>query len=207
MAFPKRLLADHEKLMADLRPHWIALVGPTLLTVAVIVGEILLLPRIPDSWPDWTRWAVIAIGVLLILFYAVRELLSWLTSHFVVTTDRVIHRSGWLAKSSMEIPLERLNDVTFRQSVLERIVGAGDLVIESGGEFGQNRFTDIRKPERVQKLIFEMSEANELRTRGGAAPDNESPVDRLERLSALKEKGAISAEEFEAQKRKLLGQI
>ena len=67
------------------------------------------------------------------------------------------------------MPLERINDVKFKQSVFERIVGAGDLTIESGGEYGQNRFTDIRKPEEVQKTIFEQSEKNQARPAAATA--------------------------------------
>jgi uncharacterized membrane protein YdbT with pleckstrin-like domain len=127
-----------------------------------------------------------------------------------VTSDRVIHRSGWLAKSSMEVPLERINDVRFRQTVFERLVGAGDLVIESGGEYGQNRFSDIRKPEDVQKLIYEMSEENQNRMAGGGAvraagPDD--PLDQLEQLARLRAQGHITDEEYETQKRRLLGRL
>ncbi|HYH27922.1 MAG TPA: PH domain-containing protein, partial [Actinomycetota bacterium] len=154
MGFPKRLLADHEEMVLDLRPHWVALVGPALLAAVVVVGGAFALFNLPDRWPSWIRWAILAAGVALLLFVALRELLTWLTSHFVVTTERIIHRSGWLAKRSMEIPLDRINDVSFHQTVFERMVGAGDLIIESGGEFGQNRFSDIRKPENVQKTIF-----------------------------------------------------
>src|SRR5919106_2943718 len=113
MGFPKRLLADHERLVLDLRPHWIALAGPVFLTVAIVVGVILAFVYVPDDWPSWTRWAALVAGALLFLAFAVRGFLSWVTSHFVVTSDGLIHRSGWLAKQSMEIPLERVNDVSF----------------------------------------------------------------------------------------------
>jgi hypothetical protein len=122
----------------------------------------------------------------------------------------------------MEMPLERINDVTFTQTVLERLVGAGSLRIQSGSEYGQNHFRDIRNPEDVQKLIYEMSEANEARMRGGDAPEGGqggqartetiateegSPLDEIERLATLKERGLLSEEEFETQKRRLLGRL
>ena len=77
--------------------------------------------------------------------------LTWATINFVITSDRVIYRSGLIAKHGIEIPLERVNNVSFRQGIFERMIGAGDLLIESGGEDGQQRFTDIRDPERVQR--------------------------------------------------------
>jgi uncharacterized membrane protein YdbT with pleckstrin-like domain len=217
VGFPRRLLADHEELILDMRPHWIALAAPVTVAVLVILAEILLFANFDP--PSVAGWLALAAGAVLLLAFPVRSFLAWITSHFVVTTDRVIHRSGWLAKRSMEMPLERINDVRFEQSVLERVVGAGDLVIESGGEYGQNLFSDIRRPEAVQKLIYEQAEENEHRIPGGAPPTRtsevatetiatgESPLDEIERLGALRERGLISEEEFETQKRRLLGRL
>jgi uncharacterized membrane protein YdbT with pleckstrin-like domain len=220
MGFPRRLLADHEDLVLDLRPHWIALVGPALVLVLLIVAAIVLFANFDPPAP--VIWIAVLVGSVILIAYPVRAFLAWATSHFVVTTDRVIHRSGWLAKRSMEMPLERINDVTFTQTVLERLVGAGSLRIQSGSEYGQNHFRDIRNPEDVQKLIYEMSEANEARMRGGDAPEGGqggqartetiateegSPLDEIERLATLKERGLLSEEEFETQKRRLLGRL
>ncbi len=210
--FPRSLLADHEKLVVDLRPHWIALVGPATVLVLVILAEILLFANFDP--PSMVTWLVLLAGAVVLIAFPVRAFLAWVTSHFVVTTDRVIHRSGWLAKRSMEMPLERINDVTFTQSVFERVVGAGSLRIQSASEYGQNHFRDIRRPEDVQKLIYEMAEANEARMRGtGDArtetieTDADSPLDEIEQLARMKDEGIISEEEFETQKRRLLGRL
>jgi uncharacterized membrane protein YdbT with pleckstrin-like domain len=211
MGFPRRLLADHEEMVLDLRPHWIALVGPTLVLVLVIVAEILLFANFEP--PEVVTWLAVLAGAVILIAFPVRAFMTWATSHFVVTSDRVIHRSGWLAKRSMEMPLERINDVTFTQSVFERLVGAGSLRIQSASEYGQNHFRDIRRPEDVQKLIYEMAEANEARMRGGGTTtetietQSGSPLAEIERLGRLKERGLLSEEEFETQKRRLLGRL
>jgi uncharacterized membrane protein YdbT with pleckstrin-like domain len=215
MGFPTRLLAENERLVLDIRPHWIALVGPAVVLLLFLVAEILLFTSFDP--PSAVRWLALVGGAIFLIAYPVRAFLAWVTSHFVVTSDRVIHRSGWLAKRSMEMPLERINDVTFTQTVLERLVGAGSLRIQSGSEYGQNHFRDIRKPEDVQKLIYEMSEANEGRMRGGGTAgeartetievDGGSPLDEIERLARLREQGLLSDEEFETQKRRLLRRL
>jgi uncharacterized membrane protein YdbT with pleckstrin-like domain len=212
MGFPKRLLADHEEMVLDLKPHWIALVGPALVLVLVILAEVLLFAYFDP--PPVVTWLALLAGAILLIAFPVRAFLAWATSHFVVTSDRVIHRSGWLAKRSMEMPLERINDVTFTQSVFERVVGAGSLRIQSASEYGQNHFRDIRRPEDVQKLIYEMAEANEARMRGSGEATTEtidteadSPLAGIERLARMKDKGIISEEEFETQKRRLLGRL
>jgi uncharacterized membrane protein YdbT with pleckstrin-like domain len=205
MGFPRRLLAENEQLILDLRPHWISLVLPIGATVLIVAAVVAALAYVPASWPNWVAWAAVVVGVILLIAYPVRFFVDWVTSHFVVTSDRLIHREGWFAKRSMEIPLENINDVRFNQSVFERVIKAGDLTIESAGEFGQQNFTDIRDPEQVQKLIYEMSEENSRRmyTGGRGAP---SVADELDKLDRLRDEGVISTEEFEAQKARLLEQ-
>jgi uncharacterized membrane protein YdbT with pleckstrin-like domain len=204
MAFPRRLLAEGEDLVLDLRPHWVALVPAAALTVLIVGAVTLELAYRPDSWPGWADAAVVLAGIVLLLAYPVRWFVAWVTSHFVVTSDRVIHRSGWFAKRSMEVPLENVNDVYFNQSVFERVIGAGDLRIESAGELGQQLFTDIPRPEQVQKRIYEVGEINKERMMSGgrSAP---SVADELAKLDQLRARGVITEAEFQSQKARLLG--
>jgi uncharacterized membrane protein YdbT with pleckstrin-like domain len=179
MAFPRRLLIEGEELVLDLRPHWIALVGPVFVTLLIIAVWLFFLAghHIPKHGTahDVVFWAIVAAGVVVFIAYPLRRFIKWITSHFVVTTERVIHRSGWIAKRSMEVPLNRINDVRFQQGVLERIIGAGDLIVESAGERGQEVFDDVRHPEEVQKVIYERAEAYQGRFTGGGAAGTPAP--------------------------------
>ena len=96
--------------------------------------------------------------IVLSAVWLVVRYLKWVTTHFVITSHRLIFQTGIIGKSGIEIPLERVNNVNFNQSVFERMLGAGDLLIESGGEDGQSRYTDIRHPDRVQRLIHAQME-------------------------------------------------
>jgi uncharacterized membrane protein YdbT with pleckstrin-like domain len=139
--------------------------------------------------------------------WSIIRYLKWSTTSFVITSDRIIFRNGIIAKSGIEIPLERVNNVNFKQSIFERVIGAGDLLIESGGETGQSRFTDIRKPENVKNLIHTQMEVNQQRSFTFHPPAGSGAVDvagQLEKLEGLRDRGSITPEEFEAQKRKLL---
>jgi uncharacterized membrane protein YdbT with pleckstrin-like domain len=149
----------------------------------------------------YMTWLAIAL-IVATAIWLVQRYMKWATTNFVITSDRIIFRSGVIAKSGIEIPLERVNNVLFNQSVFERVLGAGDLLIESGGEDGQQRFTDIRRPERVQNLIHAQMEVNESRRFGG--PVGNDVATQLEKLEGMLERGTLSEDEFEAQKRRLL---
>ena len=203
MAFPTRLLIEGEELILDLRPHWIALIMPAVVTIATLAVMLVLYDAFDESILD----NVVGIaGGLFLLLFPVRKLVAWLTSHFVVTSDRIIHRRGWIAKYSMEVPLEAINDVRFEQGIVDRVIGAGTLVVQSASEAGRQVFDHIRNPEDVQKTIYHQGELNKQRgTGGGAGRPSHSSTSELERLADLRARGVLTEEEFQAQKRRLLG--
>lgn len=209
MPYPKKLLNDYEELAVDLHPHyWYFAEAVAALVASIVLGIIVLAAT--DS--SALRWIVLALIVISALWLLVRYL-RWATTNFVITSDRVIFRHGVIAKSGIEIPLERVNSVHFNQSIFERMIGAGDLLIESGAEGGQQRFTDVKNPDKIQNLIHSQMEQNENRMfQGGGragAQGTSGAVDltaQLERLEGLRDRGALSDDEFETQKRRLLGQ-
>jgi uncharacterized membrane protein YdbT with pleckstrin-like domain len=207
--FPRKLLVDNEELVVELRPHWIALVGPAAVTILLVAGWVGALAFAPDDGflRSLTIWGGTGLALFVFIFYPVRRFIAWATSYFVVTSDRVIHREGWIAKRSMEIPLEAINDVRFHQGVFERMIGAGDLVISSASEFGRQVFGDIRNPEDVQKTIYHQGELNQERMYRPAAPPPAAPstMTELERLAKLRDDGVLTPAEFEEQKKKILG--
>ena len=83
-------------------------------------------------------------------------------TYFVVTSRRVIYRSGVISKRGVEIPLERINNINFHQRLIDRIIGAGDLDIESAGKDGQSHFDFIRHPDGVQHEIYRQMEARNM---------------------------------------------
>lgn len=212
MGFSRALLNDDEELVLDLRPHWFYLFEPTIsLLGAVILGIIVL--RL--DWPDAPKLGsgLLILGVL--AWFGIRYL-RWITTNFVVTNDRVVYRVGLLAKKGIEIPLERINTVFFSQSIFERLIGAGDLGIESAGERGSETFQDVRKPSAVQNEIYRQMEANNIRTYGAVRAANQAPSDthrepsipeQLEKLDELRKRGVITDAEFTAKKAQLLDRM
>jgi len=146
------------------------------------------------------QWIIIGVAFVLWVPLAAAPAVRWRFTMFVLTNERVVTRTGVIAKHSKEIPLETINDVTFRQGILERIIGAGDLVIESAGEHGQDMLTNIRNPEHVQLEIYRNAEARKGIGRAGGP----SLADELAKLAELRDRGVLTDDEFQARKRKLL---
>jgi uncharacterized membrane protein YdbT with pleckstrin-like domain len=204
MAFPSRLLNDNETVSVDLHPHWWFLATPAIAIVASIVAGVVTLvaTEVDSTARTAAGWATI-IAISLSACWLLLRYGRWLTTHFVITNRRVIFRTGLLTKRGIEIPIDRVNTVYFHQGVWERVLGVGDLLIESGGETGQQRFTDIRQPDRVQRVLHAEMEARELRGRG---PDGVVDVaGQLEKLESMLMRGTLTDDEFERQKRRLLG--
>ena len=115
-----------------------------------------------------------------------------------------------IAKKGIEIPLERINTVFFNQTIFERMLGAGDLSIESGGETGKESFSDVRKPSAVQNEIYRQMELNNSRMYSGRAPGEAAPAaaasipEQIDQLDDLRKRGVFSEAEFAEKKAELL---
>jgi len=141
------------------------------------------------------------------------QYLNWTFTHFVVTSSRVIFRTGVLAKHGVEIPMDRIANINFNQSMWERVIGAGDLEIESAGRDGQSTFNDVWHPDAVQQELYRQMETH-AQTRAGyaagaaAPPPASSPAqtvpEQIQQLADLRDRGVIKAAEFEAKKAQLL---
>lgn len=204
MPFPRKLLNDHEDIILDLRPHWWFLSGP-IAAVVLTVALTIFVAAIGAASAFPIAALVLVLGA--VLWLSVR-LLRWTTTNFVVTTDRLIFRTGVLSKHGREIPLERVNDITFHASLFERMIGAGDLVIESAGERGQQMFTDIPHPMQVQNEVYRQIEAAQQRDADRMAGRRELSVpEQLEKLDELRQRGVITQAEFDTKKSQLLDRM
>jgi membrane protein YdbS with pleckstrin-like domain len=151
MTFPARLLAPGEEVYLDSRPHWSLLFWPSVVTVVVLAGCIAVVVLWPSA-PIWMAWVLLGFGLAALVNLLARYL-SWTTKSFVVTSQRIVYRTGIIRRTGREIPIGRVQDVTYHQTVVERIVRAGSLTVESAGRQGQDPFPDIRRPDEVQSLI------------------------------------------------------
>ena len=166
---PKRLLADDEDVVMAMRPHWKEMVGPVLVLLVTCPAATYLATVAPhgDAQP-WLRLAVAVLAAVIVLRFTVWPFVKWLTTSYIVTDRRIITRVGVVARTGRDMPISRINDVTFQHSgILERILGCGTLVVESAGERGQLVLRDVPHVEEVQRDVYRLAEADEERRRGG----------------------------------------
>jgi uncharacterized membrane protein YdbT with pleckstrin-like domain len=154
--------AEPERSVLVLHPHWKVLVGPAILGVLVVAAAVAVAVAIPAGpQAGHIRLAILAVAVVLLLIVVLRPVLRWKTTTYELTTGRLRVREGILTRRGRDIPLTRISDVSFTRSLLDRLVGAGRLVVESPGEHGQIVLTDIPQVERVQAILFELIEEDQ----------------------------------------------
>jgi uncharacterized membrane protein YdbT with pleckstrin-like domain len=206
------LTAD-ERLVIDLRPHWIQLVPSAARALLALAVWGFLSARTGGLIGKAVDAAFGALSLWFNVLFLYRVLTWWFT-HFAVTSERIIVRSGVLARKGIEIPLDRINTVFFEQSILERLLKAGDIAIESASEQGRQNFLDVKNPQRVQQVIYQAREAarddlerRNSRLQGEAIAQalRSDTTAELEKLAKMRQNQEITEAEYETLKNRLLG--
>ncbi len=227
MPYPTKLLNRNEEIALDLRPHWWYF-GRQILTGIPLLIVVILLLNLDGGWfKTGASWVIVALVIAWAVWLALKYL-SWARTYFVVTNQRVVYRTGVVARKGAEIPLDRITNINFTQRMFERIIGAGNLEVQSAGEQGTTTFDFVRHPDGVQQEIYRQMDARENRqsstdatavgdavakaigeprapgATGAAAP---SVPEQIEQLAHLRDAGHITPEEYEAKKAELLGRM
>ena len=154
MPYPEDLLLDDERVVVHKHPHWKMLVLPVLAFLLIVgLGCYVAALIAGRSWQLYGWIGLAVVGGIAVLWLTVVPLLRWRTTHFVLTTRRVLVREGVLSRSGIDIATNRINTVQSRSSVIDRILGSGTLIIESASDEPQE-FDDLPQVERVRSLLY-----------------------------------------------------
>jgi uncharacterized membrane protein YdbT with pleckstrin-like domain len=157
-------LTDDEQLVLRIHPHWKTLVRPLLFAVLVVAAALVIVVVIPTgSAAAVERLVVAAVAILALMLWLMVPVLRWRTTTYELTTRRMRVRDGIVTRHGRDIPLARINDVSFEKGLLDRLLGAGRLVVESAGEHGQIVLTDIPRVEYTQATLFRLVEEEQRR--------------------------------------------
>jgi uncharacterized membrane protein YdbT with pleckstrin-like domain len=132
--YPDKVLADDEEVVRHLHPHWLTIFWPVVWFLLIVGAASFGAAVIPAGQQQgvW-RLVVAGLAVLLVLVLVVGPLLRWRTTHYVITTHRLLFREGVLARRGRDIGLSRITDVSYSQTLWERIINSGTVTIESAG--------------------------------------------------------------------------
>ncbi len=220
MPFPDHLVYDGETVVLDLRPHWWYFsrhIGTGIPLVVLVFATAGIHDHDVRSVVKWPVGLLVFVWAVWLAF----KYLQWLRTYFVVTDHRVLYRTGVLARRGVEIPLDRIANINFHQGIWERIIGAGDLDIESAGERGDAHFDNVRHPDEVQQEIYREMEglaawhgatATVGTTGTGAwasptAMGGDDVAAKVAQLARLRDQGHITQDEFERRKNRLLDRL
>ena len=169
MGFPENVLAQGEKVERSLNPHVLTVFGPTLLGVVLIALAVVTSWVTPDdATGNRLQWGAISVLVVLALALVVVPYLRWRTTHYVITSHRVMVRKGILSKSGKDITLSKITDVSFRQTLFDRIIRSGTLTIESAGDSADELLRNIPRSDEIQQLINRLIDEDARRRSGQA---------------------------------------
>ena len=157
-------LTEDEHLVLRLHPHWKMLIRPLLIAVLVVAAALIAEVLIPaNSAAPVERLVVAAVAILAVMLWLIVPVLRWRTTTYELTTRRLRVRSGIATRRGRDIPLARINDVSFEKGLLDRLLGSGRLVVESAGEHGQILLNDIPRVEFTQATLFRLVEEEQRR--------------------------------------------
>ncbi len=159
MAYPDKLLADDEEVVRHLHPHWLTVSWPVVLFLLVVGGVSFGLALVPAGRQQGlVRLVLVAVAAVLIAWFVLLPLLRWRTTHYVITTHRLLFRQGILARHGRDIGLSRITDVSYTQTIWERLINSGTLTIETAGDGGATVLRQIPDSDGVQQLLNHMIE-------------------------------------------------
>jgi uncharacterized membrane protein YdbT with pleckstrin-like domain len=217
MAASQLELMPGENMVLSGNPHWWYFWKQVAAGVGVF-ALVFLLWSVDSSWLSTGIGWVALIAFVVWLANTIYAFVQWRTTRFAVTDQRVAYQSGIVRRSGVSIPLNRINNVNFEQSLIARLLNNGVVTIESAGETGDSVFENIPDPEHVRTVIFGQMQADEqadshrdaaairdaLQGQALTGSSGSTAQSRLDELEELQRRGLVSHDEFEIKRRQIL---
>jgi len=234
--YADRLLADGERVALRGRQHVLATVIEGRVPWALLVLALVLLVLDLQLEPGGVRDIFGLLGLVLLLValgWLAYVYLEWYSQDYLVTNRRVIKVEGILGKRSADSSLEKINDAVLQQSLFGRMLGYGDLDIMTAAEESVDRYRMLSQAQTFKRTMLDQKHRLEQEAFQIPAPplraapvppapppepiapptpalrqmSSEEITSSLSQLADLRDRGAISPEEYEAKKQDLLGRL
>ncbi|HEY2930131.1 MAG TPA: PH domain-containing protein [Acidobacteriota bacterium] len=197
MAFNKEQLQTGETIVIQTHPHMVTVWAPLVLLFVALIAA---------SWmaQQWESFWFLLIAVPFIVWFLWKWLLR-VSNEYIVTSSRVVKQHGLFVRSTLDAPLDKINNIFHEQNFFQRMINNGKVGLETASELGMVEFANVPRPLAFKNAI--LSQRERYRSGYSAPAASDSPLSRLERLAKLKEQGAITEEEFQAKKKALMGEL
>jgi len=143
------------------------------------VAAIAIAVVVQNQFPNSSGAVVVALVVMVSIpvLWLIARIAKWLATSLVVTDRRLIFRSGVLSRRVIQLRLQRVVDIHCSQSLIERVIGTGRLVVEVEGEEGAVTVQDVRRPRVLQRVLTrQLDEIDRARMSfRGTEPDRSAP--------------------------------
>jgi uncharacterized membrane protein YdbT with pleckstrin-like domain len=205
-------LEDHlqpdEQILYQAHPSLVPLAPPLALAAAAAIGCLV-------AWNHFHQgWVLLVAGVVAVpaLVVALARYVRLAANRYILTDRRLLRLTGVLSRSSMDSYLDKINNVEHRQTFWGRLLGYGDVEIDTASETGAEVFPRISNPVAFKRAVDAATAAYRNAAAGRPAPAAAaaaapSGADKLRELKRLLDDGLISPAEFEAKRKQLLDQL
>jgi uncharacterized membrane protein YdbT with pleckstrin-like domain len=227
MSYADSLLAKGEHIVYRGRQHWLAPVSDSLRPVVlVLAGLVVFFLATVLKWTGLAWQMLAGLGAILVLIglvWTAIVFLTWRAQEYLITNRRVLKVEGLLDKKSGDSSLDKINDAVLSQGLLARLLKYGSLDILTANEEAIDRYQMLNHAVDFKKAMLDAKNDLEDGYRGarsGAGPAAEAPAApsarssssddvtaTLAKLADLRDKGAITAAEYETKKAELLGRL
>jgi hypothetical protein len=217
------LLADGERIALRTRQHWFATIVDGRVPWALFLASLILLALTftlgGDSGIRTVVGYIVAVGLIVSLVWLGKHYWSWYAQDYIVTNRRVLKVEGIINKRSADSSLEKINDAVLEQNLFGRIFGYGDLDILTAADVAIDKYRMLNKAPGFKKAMLDQKHALEtefahipgppLRApgTGGRSMSADEVTRALGDLAALRDRGALTPDEYERKKQELLARI
>jgi uncharacterized membrane protein YdbT with pleckstrin-like domain len=200
VSFVENQLLPDEEVVLLTHQHPVVLVWPILINIAAAAVVIVLAFNLEIYW-----FLLFYFGPLLLLLW---EILVRHKKEYIITNRRVVKQQGIVSVNSLDASLDKINNIFHEQKFWGRVLGYGNVGLETASEQGTTVFHLIPDPVAFKNCIVQQRELYRSSQVGSLGSVSREDVPRmLDELARLRDRNVITAAEFDEKKKSLLARL
>jgi uncharacterized membrane protein YdbT with pleckstrin-like domain len=157
-------LREKETIVLETRKHWLIVVKPVFVFLLSLMITFFVYAKGSAAYRDWQYISylqnIMTFVTITSLLYILYTYWDYMTNMWIVTDLRILDEWGVFTRNLKETPLEKINNLSLRQSLLGRIFGFGDIEIQSAAEDGATFYAFVKSPDVLVHTISHVRDQN-----------------------------------------------